>query len=243
VAQQLPTLTTSTYPQGSGMANLTLSKLGTVTMTGTLADGSAFTTSTTVDNTMQLRPFATLYKGKGYISGTSVFDVINDPDTDVRSLGNWQWLRPQDLLSHYYPAGWQNLQVGFAGALYRNITAQSSLKASGGFPLSLPDNLGNATLSFSQGQLSSLIQRTLNVTTANLVQKLPITDTSYTVKIDAKTGIVTGDFLHTLGSRSTFKTIILQKGITAAARGYFLTPAPKPINYTGESGHVELIGR
>jgi Repeat of unknown function (DUF5650)/Calx-beta domain/Divergent InlB B-repeat domain len=233
----------SIYPQGYGIAILTLTKLGTVTMTGTLADGSPFTTSTTVSNNMEMRTFATLYKGKGYLSGTARFDVVNLPDADLFSFGNWLWLRPQDLLSQYYAAGWQNLQLRFTGAKFRSTAGQSSLKASGGFPLSLPDNLGNATLSLSQGQLSSPIQRTLNVTPTNLVQKLPTTDTSYTLKIDPKTGIVTGDFLHTQGARSKFKAIILQKGITAGARGYFLTPAPKPIDYTGASGFVEFLGR
>jgi hypothetical protein len=51
-----------------------------------------------------------------------------------------------------------------------------------------------------------------------------------------------GTFDHTDDTKPADNAIIFQKGPNAGARGYFLTKQPVPIDYTGKSGKVEVIG-
>ena len=56
------------------------------------------------------------------------------------------------------------------------------------------------------------------------------------------TGAISGTFTHTDDSVLTFKGIILQKGALAGGIGFFQTRQPVPIDYTGETGMVNLQG-
>ena len=61
--------------------------------------------------------------------------------------------------------------------------------------------------------------------------------------VNRTTGSITGTLRHTDDTLPSFNAIIIQKGPHAGAYGYFLTKQPTPIDYTGESGRVMIIGQ
>ena len=87
----------------------------------------------------------------------------------------WRWTKPQDLKQQHYPSGWTHLKLNMHGAKYVIPAPTSVVKAIGGFDLSATDPLGNATLTFANGQLTSPIEKTLNISATNLIAKLPAT--------------------------------------------------------------------
>jgi hypothetical protein len=111
-----------------------------------------------------------------------------------------------------------------------------------------PDN-GNAVLTFSDGQLSANIDKLVNVSITNVVTKVPTNDVTFSLTLTPATGAFTGKFVHELDDgvvsplMTDFQGVIYQKCTESGGYGYFLTRQPIPIDYTGESGKVNLIGR
>ncbi|MDB6118840.1 MAG: hypothetical protein JWO08_2621, partial [Verrucomicrobiaceae bacterium] len=100
--------------------------------------------------------------------------------------------------------------------------------------------LGNATLAFSDGKLTSTQTKSVNISAANAVTKVPVTNPSYVLTLAPTTGDISGTFTHTDGTKPAYKGKIIQKGANGGAYGYFLTASPKVIDGTGESGGVSL---
>jgi hypothetical protein len=65
---------------------------------------------------------------------------------------------------------------------------------------------------------------------------------AFTMKVNRTTGAITGIFDHTDDTKPAYNAVILQKGPNGGARGFFLTKQPTPIDDTGESGHVLILG-
>ena len=235
------------YPQGDGIATVTITKGGVVTVAGTLADNTAVTASSTLSeigatHASRFPLFATLYTAKGFLSGFVQLDSTQ-ADSDMSAV-NLQWLRPFQGTSHYYPYGWPEvIKVDLLGAKYVAGTTQSSLKATGGANVQPPDADGNAKLTLSDGQLTESLEKFANVSTADVVTKVPVNDPTFTLAITRASGAISGSFTHTDDTVATFKGTLYQKGANAGGFGFFLTKQPAVIDYKGESGGVTLIGQ
>ena len=239
------------YPQGDGIGTITVSKAGIVTLTNcTLADGTTGVTASTFFTSSAACPlFIPLYSRRGFLSSSVIFNAA-DAGSDLSDGGTGTlWSRPF-INTHYYPEGWPEvIKVSLLGAKYTITSGQSVFKdRDGGDADALGDNLdppdadGNVTLKFADGQLSGLLTKTANVATNDVVTKVPINDPTFTMSIARATGFITGTFRHSDGTVPSFKAIIFQKGLDAGAYGFFLTKPPVPIDYTGESGGVTILG-
>ena len=257
-ARQIKGLGAPDYPQGDGFGFLTISKAGVVTLfSGRLADNTVVTASTRLSKEDEFPLFLPLYNKKGYLSG-EVELIPSRNDSDFSAV-NLQWLRPFDATSHYYPHGWpQVIRVDCLGAIYApTFTPASSVLRRAdspdagevGDPLLAPDPAnGNAKLSFFNGQLSGALNRTVNISTTNAISKVPANDTSFTLSLTAATGAFSGTFVHennegvAVPLTTPYQGVIYQKGVDARGFGFFRTRQPSPIDFTGESGSVTLLG-
>ena len=80
------------------------------------------------------------------------------------------------------------------------------------------------------------------VSTTDAVIKVPDNDPTFSLLITRASGAISGSFTHTSDGVAILKGTIYQKGPSAGAYGFFLTKQPVPIDYTGESGGVKVIG-
>jgi uncharacterized delta-60 repeat protein len=237
-------LTEMDYPRGSGVGSIRVSKAGLVTLTATLADGTAVTASSTLSQELRAGLFARLYSSKGFLSAPIQFNNA-EPDSDLKTSADGEvlWSRPFDSASHYYAYGWaETLELDLLGAKYAARTGESVVKAANGANLSDADEDGNVKLTFADGQLTEDLLKYANVSTTDSVIKVPDSDPTFSMTVNRATGVITGTFNHTDDTTPSYRATIIQKGPTAGARGYFLTKQPTPIDYTGESGKVEVIG-
>ncbi len=233
-------LTIADYPQGTGFGTLTLTKAGVFIFAGTLADGTTVTASAplarhTSAPAITFPLFAQLYSKSGFLSAT-VTPNSADLDSDLSAASSGLlWARPASN-SQYYPAGWPEVIVtDFLGAKYAAIPGQSVLSG-----LLAASHGGNALLDLEHGLLTSSFTRSVNLSKADVVAKLPATDKTFTLGLTRSTGHFSGIFTHTDGSKPKFQGVIYQKGSRAGGHGYFLTTTPKVRNGNGQSGVANL---
>jgi hypothetical protein len=234
------------YPKGDGVATLKVTKAGGVTLAGTLADGTAVTMTGTLSQDLRVGLFAQIYGKKGFLSAPIKLDTAEtDSDLKKETGGAVLWSRPFNSNSHYYPYGWaETLELDLRGAKYVMAPNQSVLRAANGTNLQAADEDGNVTLAFSDGQLEPPgLMKSANLNAADLVTKVPDNDPTFTMRVNRTTGAIAGDFAHMDDSRPLYNAVIIQKGSDAGAYGYFLTKQPVPIDYTGQSGRVTIIGQ
>jgi glucose/arabinose dehydrogenase len=248
VGSQPPWITDSLeetdYPQGDGVGTMKVTKSGGVTLAGTLADGTPITASAKLSEGLEMALFAQLYKMKGYFSAKMRLDSgIWDSDVKAPQGAEVLWTRPFMDTAHYYPFGWEGLDVYFVGAKYVATAGESVMRTPDGGYLQAVDDDGNVMLTFSRGQLIDPLVKSANLSKSDLVTKIPDNDPTFTMVINRATGAITGVLDHTDDTKPAYNAIIYQKGPNAGARGYFLTKQPVPIDYTGESGKVEVIGQ
>ncbi len=80
-------------PQGDGWASFTLAKSGIATITGQLADGTAWTASAVLLPDGQLPIFVPLYGGKGALTGT--FQINTGSEWARNTVGGaFTWIKP-----------------------------------------------------------------------------------------------------------------------------------------------------
>lgn len=232
------TFIASDYPHGDGFGTLTITNLGVVTMSATLADGTTKVTATApVSKTFVCPLYSQLYTGlAGSIGGNVTF--ASTADTDVAG-SDFFWFRPWLSAQQYYPWGWpEGISVDLVGT--------KLLLAANPIIPGMPASANNATLSFTDGQLvlSSLFvaDKDLSIIpTTNVVSNVPITDATFKLTITTASATFAGDFTHSDGTRPKFSGIILQKGANSKGFGFFQTVAPKVVDGTGETGGVSLV--
>lgn len=219
------------YPQGTGIGLITITPAGLVRLAGTLADNTAVTTSAPLSSGLRAPLHVPLYRAQGSFSVEIALDE-SQPDSDLKGA-DAVWFRPFQNKTPHYLWGWEEgVVLDLLGAKYAGGN-----KALPGLGSASAE--GNAVLAFSEGKLSEVVSHSLNISPDNKVTRLS-GETSYTLSIAAKTGDIKGSFTHPNGGKAAFKGKIFQKGETAGAHGFFLTPAAKPIDGTGESGKVLL---
>jgi hypothetical protein len=233
------------YPKGSGVGTLKVTKGGAVTLTATLADGTAMTVSGKLSEDLRVALFAQLYNLKGFLSTELKLDTQADNDVKPAAGSVVHWSRPFSGTSHYYPLGWaQTIELELLGGKYAVTGGQSVMRAAGGVFLQAADEDGNVTLSLSDGLIEEPgLVKSANLSPGDVVTKVPDNDPTFTMKVNRATGMITGMFDHTDDTKPSYTAVILQKGPSAGAQGFFLTKQPVPIDYMGESGRVEVIGQ
>jgi uncharacterized delta-60 repeat protein len=233
------------YPKGSGVGTLKVTKGGAVTLTATLADGTAMTVSGKLSEDLRVALFAQLYNLKGFLSTELKLDTQADNDVKPAAGSVVHWSRPFSGTSHYYPLGWaQTIELELLGGKYAVTGGQSVMRAAGGVFLQAADEDGNVTLSLSDGLIEAPgLVKSANLSPGDVVTKVPDNDPTFTMKVNRATGMITGMFDHTDDTKPSYTAVILQKGPSAGAQGFFLTKQPTPIDFTGESGVLRLIGQ
>jgi hypothetical protein len=248
----------------SGVVMLTAGKLADG------SNWTTFATKLTKDNRFPI--FLQLYNKLGYLGGDMQLDSTDpNSDFAAVTRLDWTRPSDFTSQYYPYgwhddPVGdplgkHEVINVGCFGAKYfSSFTPASSVlrqadDALGGDPDQIGDPLlpddpvnGNAKLSFFDGQLTEQMDRTLSVSSTNAVTRVPASDTSFSLTITSSTGRFSGTFVHENDDgvpnplTTGYEGVIYQKGPNAGGYGFFLTRKPNPIDYTGESGNVNLFG-
>jgi alpha-tubulin suppressor-like RCC1 family protein len=238
--------TDADYPKGAGVGRLKVTRAGVVTLTGTLADGKPMTASGKLSQDLRVALFARPYGLKGFFSTELQLDGAQ-VDSDVAKAAGSEvlWNRPIDATSHYYPDGWEEtIELDLRGARYVVAAGRSVMRAPHGVPLQVPDADGNVTLSFTEGQVTPPgLVKSANLGVTDVVTRIPASNPTFTMTVDRAAGLITGVFAHTDGTRPAYRAAVIQKGPNAGAFGFFLTKQPVPIDFTGESGRVTILGQ
>jgi hypothetical protein len=101
----IPADTNSTGgPFGDGYGTVTVNTKGSLTFSGSLADGTKVTQKVPISKNGDWPLYLNLYKNKGTLLSRIVLDT-NQPDTDLSGLMNW-FKRTQT--ARYYPGGFTN---------------------------------------------------------------------------------------------------------------------------------------
>ena len=251
---QTPTKATTSYPQGSGYAVITLTNAGAVTVTSTLADGtvSVATSSLVAGNSaplfgQMLTPGSTTVKGSSF-GGVITFEKKTDSDVLGTDL---TWYRANAAITgtaatDLYTTGWPDgVKVDALGAQY-----DATVDVATALVLSAVDATnGNGKLAFTDGKLTALGVTKTNfniapgtVTNSSVATKIPTTDMSYTLSLAQGTGLFSGVFapnwLNPAVAKPLYRGVILQKGGNKGGYGFFISNASGDAD--PESGKVLL---
>lgn len=217
------------YPQGTGFFTTKISRTGTITMKGELADGTAFSMTTLMQIHNNWTLFSSLYGARGLLLGVTG-PPVPGPTFDFTMVDS-VWIRPV-LDTQHYAAGWpESIVVDVGGAKY---TATAGTSIVPGLP-----GTGNATLQFTSATLGLNQFHPMLISPADIATPAA----GLRIKIDRKTGIFSGTFDYGPNTGVPYKGIILNKNQTNSSpcQGYFLSPTPKVKDYTGQSGAVNLM--
>ena len=212
-------------PQGAGHATIQVSPNGAARISGTLADGSAFSYGTSVSKSNYLYVYAPLYKNRGVLAGA--LELKSESEKGGTITGSLQWIKPAGLAGQTtYPEGFQ-LDLSATGESYRKATA-SQLGA--GFP----STNGVSTLTLSGGDLQQTLTRTLSISATG---KVTVTDPGaeqLKVNVNVNAGTFSGTFLDGgAKKRRRFSGTVLQTQAVGAgafqgtAKSGSVTLAPK----------------
>ena len=122
-------------PEGAGFGSVVFSANGTATVTGKLADGTGFTTSTRaivgeqgiMDDYWLVPVHIPLYSaGKGQLLGT-LYILKSPGETDPALSGGFSWVRPPDAKATQFRAGFNVTISGCVGARYAYVKGQNIL--------------------------------------------------------------------------------------------------------------------
>ena len=231
------------YPQGDGIGTAKISKAGIVTFAGTLADGTAFTASMPLSQQDRSGLFVPLYKMGGFISGWLQLDS-ESPESDFR-IDGLSWCRPYQDVQHY-PFGWPEIiKADVSGALYTVVAGTSALP---NLEATVSPTIANALLlwgdPFTEVDITDPVTvggiKLVNLSPADVVSKVPSTDSSFALSVTRASGLLSGSFLVADGTRPAFQGVIYQKGTLAGGHGFMLSTTPAIKDYTGQSQVMSL---
>jgi len=244
--------TLADYPQGDGYATASMHVNGTVSFVGKLADGTVVGASAPLSKTNTWPLFQPLYGPPGATKGciAGQITLTDAPANTIDMAGtDLLWFRPFQLVQ-WYPYGWpEGIKVDLMGARY---VVPPPAPPTSVFPGPGPSGAlkavhavnGNVGATFSDGLLSGSITRNVNISPTNVVSKPSSnTDAAFTLVITAASGLVSGVFTHTDGTKPAYLGVIIQKGAGRGAYGYFMTKQPAVIDYTGQSGGVTALAK
>ncbi|MCX6854026.1 MAG: chitobiase/beta-hexosaminidase C-terminal domain-containing protein, partial [Verrucomicrobia bacterium] len=229
-SQALPSIA---FPQGDGVGSIRVSRFGVISLAGVLSDGTAITASCVMGKASDAAMYVPLEKEAGSLNGWLKVDHTR-PDTDLSGV-ELRWFKPQTN-GHYYPMGWpEGVTLPLLAARYAVPVGESLLP-------DLSEVVGaNAVLSLSQGGLPAVLEKEMIISTKNLIAKVPVSDSSYTLRFIPNTGSYQGSIQLVEGlAASSYQGVILQKGINRRGFGHFLSSKPKVSNGSGQGGVVSF---
>jgi hypothetical protein len=198
------TTNTNAGPFGVSYGTVKVSDLGTITLAGSLADGTAISQSSVVSQDGYWPLYVSLYGGKGSLWGWNYF--TNHTITNAAVLS---WINETNSSrTAVYRSGFTNQDVTLTGGLYVSTNT-------------LPTNL---TATLEGGDLPFAITNGVTISARDKITLTNSSDETNKLKltITKSTGVISGSFANPVNPKKTIKVngVILQ-GQTNA-QGYFL---------------------
>lgn len=173
------------FPQGAGYAILSISPVGQVKIVGRAADGTPLSAGTVLGDTGDVPVFLPLYGGGGSILGT-----LTVAGRDV--TGALTWNKPPGIGGRVYGDGFALATISASGR--RWVPPQPILDE---IILGLAPTTNNAKLTFTGPTLTAPVVYpfTISALSAPIIPTgLALNPNSVALKIDAKTGLISGSF-------------------------------------------------
>jgi hypothetical protein len=204
------------FPRGDGWAKMKISRSGTATLVGALADGTPFSAGLALSSTGDAPIYVPLYRGKGSLSGSLVFATIAGVSD---ATGTLHLFKPASAL-----------RAGFEGGLL--AVASRYTKPDGTRILAgLDASAGAASLTFGAGGLPADATQAVKVNLHHNVSLPPSPTIRLTMTIVEKNGLFSGQFnVPGTARRPEYRGVFLQ--VQNRAGGFFLD--------RGVSGFVRL---
>ena len=235
MALNAPSPQTKPVPQGNGYASFTIAATGTLTVSGKLAEGTAFTTSGFVGPDGNVLVYQMLYANKGSIIGLLDIAEGSLADYSDNSLtGDAVWTRDETTpssLNRTYAAGFTNAPMTAIGGRYKPITTAEIV-------MYLNDEADNAVLNFNDGGLGSNANDpnpdcTLRLKKGGLVV-YPLPNTNLiTLVLYPTTGLFSGTF--TITQKNNSFTLPKDEKRVGSFIGMFVKDA------SGQSGYGHFL--
>ena len=224
-------LDASHFPQGDGIGRLTVRTNGIARLAGKLADGTPVVFANALSKTNAWPLYVALYRGKGSITGRSMFrDTATVSDLDGLEL---DWFRPANARAAHYQDGWPGgIRTDLLGSKFLSPPAGVAASVLPGLLPTTP--AGNADLEFRKGglPLPGQIDIAVNVDARNKATLIAPPAGLMPRLVIAPSGLIGGSFIHPAdGKRTIPRGVIFQK--QERASGYFLGPT--------ESGAFSLV--
>jgi hypothetical protein len=239
-------------PQGDGFGSWSTvgESTGMLTVAGSLADGSKFTSGGFIGKQGQILIYKSLYSNKGTLLGILMHSPPDIPPADNGISGILTWSKPSadPAKDKVYPGGFDAIDLQATGGAYVR-------PAPGDVVMGLPDNTSNnARLLFTAGGLETEdaeFELTLKLYNpgAALVNKADIPPHVNLVKmpvLDAAKGLYSGDFTLPGATPALNRKIPFQGQIVtppmgfSRGYGYFLRPATSAGTAQKLSGRARL---
>ena len=243
-------------PQGHGYGSFTVTETtGALTVSGKLADGNVFTTTTFIGQQGQVLIYQPLYNQLGSFAGTLVVTPGVMP-ADNTLAGTPTWLKPAAAAAEVdtlYRAGFGPIPLNADGGAYVP-------PAAGAVVLGMPNSANNAELQFTRGGLDvegkefDLTFSILNPSVTGLTNKVTIPVNTNTVTMPVltpSTGAFSGEFTiagntSALNRKVAYQGLIVRRSGITRGYGFFLLPElPEGIETLAtsprNSGQMRLI--
>lgn len=179
-------------PHGTGFGAATVTSAGAVTVAGRAGDGASYTSASFVGTGGECLLYASLYSGKGTLSGIPVLALA---DASVADMTHTTWNKLPDLTAsgaRNYPAGWQPVVLQLQGSKY-------AAPSPGAVVMGLTYTAGahNARLAFTSGGISStppVPDVDVNLKSTGLIEAIPSASNprKTTLAVTSSTGAFTG---------------------------------------------------
>jgi hypothetical protein len=207
----------SASPGGEGYGAVVVSGAGQVTLSGSLADGSALSQTVPVSRDGRWPLYASLYTGKGSVWSWLAFDT-NQPAAGFQ--GELSWIKQAQPGVKYYPAGFTN-EVVAVGSRYTQPAGQTNRVI----------HLTNGVVSFEGGNLSMPFTNLVSLTLGNKV--INASSNSLSLSLTLSSGRFSGS-ATVPGTKQnvSFKGALLQN--VDVGYGYFLGTNQSGSVYFGE---------
>lgn len=175
-----PADTNAPGPAGHGVATPVVSATGTMTVSGTLPDGTPLAQAGLVSRDGHWPLYAPLYGSRGFVSGW--LDFTGDPAVDF--AGQWRWLKPSRPLDKLHPDGFTNALSTF-GSRYSSAVMTNFLATNAAFCLAVSGLAAEARTNC----LASVTRTTFAGPDVR------------TLKVDLPTGLWTGSYTNPVTGR------------------------------------------
>lgn len=235
MAFNAPAPQTNPVPLGHGYAYFTVAATGTLTVTGTLSDGTPFTTAGFAGPGGEVLIYQMLYVNKGSILGLLDIAAGTLPDySDSALTGSAIWTRDPvtpSTVNRTYAAGFTNAPMTAFGGRYKAIATTEIV-------MYLPDQAGNAVLDFNDGGLGANANDpnpdcTLQLKKGGIVV-YPVPNTNLiSLKLYPTTGLFSGSF--TLTQKNNNLVVPKDEKRTGTFIGMFVKDA------SGQTGYGHFL--